>query len=76
MGDEPESESSKKRAAVEVLEKTISEIIFDKFDECPLLYDHCDGKDTTCIGDLNKFRGCNIFLERYLNSPPAGYKLK
>jgi hypothetical protein len=49
--------------------------VFKKFEECPILYQRCVGKDTTCLGDLDKFKACDTFFENYLTAPPAGYKL-
>lgn len=50
--------------------------LLDRFNECPFLYQKCIGKDSTCIGDIDKFRGCDIFFEKYLTAPPVGYELR
>lgn len=78
MDDEPNSDTdnSKKSCTIRLLEEINSKNIFNKFDECPLLYQNCTGKDSTCIGDITKFKGCNLFFEKYLTAPPARYKLR
>lgn len=55
----------------------IDKNLLAKLDECPLLYKQCPGKDSTCLSDLKKFLGCDIFPKQYrkhLKSLQIGYE--